>query len=97
MCLARPPAPPPQPQLPPIPPAPAPPPPPPAPAPAPAPVSVQPGSAGEKVATIRGAASTRTRARQAAQGTAQLKIPQTTVTPAPAMGGSAATGLNIPK
>ena len=92
MCLARPPAPPPQPQLPPIPPAPEPPAPPPAPAPA-----AQPVTSGEKVATIRGAASTRTRARQAAQGTAQLKMPQTTVTPAPSMGGGSATGLNIPK
>ena len=89
MCLARPPAPPPMPQLPPVPPAPEPPAPPPAP--------VQPVSAGEKVATIRGAASTRSRARQAAQGTAQLRMPQTTVTAAPAMGGGTATGLNIPK
>lgn len=87
MCLASPPAPPPMPKLPPIPPAPE------APAPPPTPVS-----AGEKVSTIRGAASTRSRARQAAQGTAQLRMPQTTVTPAPSTGGGGtSTGLNIPK
>lgn len=89
MCLARPPAPPPMPELPPVPPAPE------APAPPPAPVSLQ--SSGEKVATIRGAGSTRSRARQAAQGTAQLKMPQTSAASTPAMGGGSATGLNIPK
>lgn len=88
MCLARPPAPPQMPSLPAPPPAPA------APAPPPAP---EPTSSGEKVATIRGAASTRTRSRQAAQGTAQLQMPRSTVNAAPQMGGGSPSGLNIPK
>lgn len=93
MCLASPPAPPPPPPLPPVPPAPE----PPAPAPPP-PVSLTPASAGERVATIRSAASTRSAARQASSGTARLRMPQLSVTPSTqSSGGSAATGLNIPK
>jgi hypothetical protein len=64
------------------------------PAPAPPPAVETPVSAGEKVATIRGAASTRGRVRQAAQGTAQLQMPKASVSTTPSSGGP--TGLNIP-
>jgi len=87
MCLASRPAAPPPPPLPPVPAAPQPPPPP------PTPVSV-----GERVSTIRGAASTRTRAREAATGTSRLRMPQLSVTPtAQTPAGGSTTGLNIPK
>lgn len=62
-----------------------------------APVAVGPGSAGERVATIRSAASTRSQARQAASGTSRLRMPQLSVTPSTQPAGGATTGLNIPK
>ena len=49
-----------------------------------------------KLPTIR-QASARGRARQAAAGTAQLRMPQVSVTPTSPTASGSATGLNIPK
>lgn len=85
MCFASPPQPPPMPALPKVPEAPA------TPPPAPSVIGAE-----SKLPTIR-QVSGRGRARQAAAGTAQFRMPQVSVTPTSPTAGGSATGLNIPK